>query len=147
MSNGLGGMSPRRAELARIHILKDEMNLDRETYEAVLWAVARVNSAADLDEHGRRQVIEHMQAKLDAYRKAGSPVNPAKEKEKLLSKIGAQAYALGKNWRYVGGMAWKMFRVREVQWCTPDQLHRIASALAYAQQRQAKKKAAAKNAT
>lgn len=54
----------RRAELARIHILKGELKLDREQYEAVLWTIGQVDSSAKLDAHGRRAVIAHLQGRL-----------------------------------------------------------------------------------
>jgi len=42
----------RRAQLAKIHIAKKELGLDDETYRSMLWTIARVRSASDLDSHG-----------------------------------------------------------------------------------------------
>lgn len=52
--------STRRTDLAKIHIAKKDLGMDDETYQAMLWTVARVHSAADLDEAGRQAVISHM---------------------------------------------------------------------------------------
>lgn len=54
------GASLRRAELAQIHIAAKQLGIDRDTYEAMLHAVARVRSAGDLDWSGRKRVLEHL---------------------------------------------------------------------------------------
>lgn len=56
----------RRRDLARIHLAKKELALDDEAYRDLLWAIARVRSAADLDWTGRRRVLEHLR-KLGAH--------------------------------------------------------------------------------
>jgi phage gp16-like protein len=47
----------RRADLARIHIAKARLGLDDATYRQVLKGLAGVDSAADLDAHGRARVL------------------------------------------------------------------------------------------
>ncbi|MCE2646588.1 MAG: regulatory protein GemA [Burkholderiaceae bacterium] len=54
------GAALRRAELAQIHIAAKQLGIDRDTYEAMLHAVARVRSAGDLDWSGRKRVLEHL---------------------------------------------------------------------------------------
>lgn len=57
----------RNKELALIHIGAQEIGLrsadDDSAYRDMLWTVARVRSAADLDTAGREKVIEHLKAK------------------------------------------------------------------------------------
>jgi len=53
----------RRTDLAKIHIAKKDLGMDDETYQAMLWTVARVHSAADLDEAGRQAVLSHLVAR------------------------------------------------------------------------------------
>lgn len=53
----------RKRELAQIHVAKSQLGLDDETYRAMLWTVARVKSAADLDWAGRKKVLDHLKAK------------------------------------------------------------------------------------
>ena len=53
----------RKRELAQIHMAKAALQLDDETYRSMLFTVARVNSAADLDFGGRRRVIEHLKSR------------------------------------------------------------------------------------
>lgn len=52
----------RKAQLAQIHIAKAQLALNDETYRAMLWAIARVHSAKDLDLAGRMRVLEHLRA-------------------------------------------------------------------------------------
>ena len=60
----------RNSELAKIHIAKKDLGLDDDTYRDVLWTVARVRSAKDLDHHGREQVLKHFKSKgFKCYRK------------------------------------------------------------------------------
>lgn len=53
----------RKRELAQIHIAKAQLGMDDETYRAMLWTIARVMSAADLDWAGRKRVLDHCKAK------------------------------------------------------------------------------------
>lgn len=53
----------RKSELAQIHVAKSQLGLDDDTYRAMLWTVAKVRSAADLDWAGRKKVIDHLKTK------------------------------------------------------------------------------------
>lgn len=57
---GSNGKSERSNELAKIHIAKAQIPLDDETYRDMLWTVARVRSAKDLDAGGREAVLRHL---------------------------------------------------------------------------------------
>lgn len=50
----------RRRELAQIHVAKTQLAMSDDAYRAMLWAVARVKSAADLDWTGRKRVLDHL---------------------------------------------------------------------------------------
>ena len=52
----------RTNDLAKIHIAAKDLGMDRETYEAMLWTVARVRSSRDLDVAGRAKVLTHLKA-------------------------------------------------------------------------------------
>ncbi|ARO88137.1 regulatory protein GemA [Nitrosospira lacus] len=52
----------RKRELAQIHIAKQQLGLDDETYRSMLWTVARVKSASDLDWAGRKNVLDHFKS-------------------------------------------------------------------------------------
>ena len=58
--------SRRNAELGAIHTAARAHKLidgaDRSAYEEMLWTLARGKSAADLDDFGRRRVLDHLNA-------------------------------------------------------------------------------------
>jgi len=63
--------------------------------------------------------------------------SPEKGKRKMLAKISAILAEIEKPWAYADGMAFRMFGVEKLEWCTPDQTHKIVSALVYHQKRRA----------
>lgn len=59
------GALARNADLAAIHIAKADLMkaghlAGDDAYRDLLWAIARVRSAADLDHTGRKTVLEHL---------------------------------------------------------------------------------------
>lgn len=52
----------RRRDLAAIHAAKRDMNMSDDAYRDILWSVARVRSAGDLDQAGRSKVLDHFRA-------------------------------------------------------------------------------------
>ena len=152
----------RRRELARIHCLKKELRLDDGQYRAMLWAVGRVDSSAQLDSFGRKAVIAHLEshrARIKGPRRAAPSRNAADyiatdagcnaraaragaDREALMWKIAALAEDCRVDGFYVDGMAEKMFGINRYEWATPEQLRRIVAALVYHAKRQRKGAAA-----
>ncbi len=125
----------RKRELARIHCLKKDLRLDDQNYRHVLWAVARVDSAKDLDSFGRKAVITHMEAHLKPRQPSDAGAvaraeRAAADKQPLMYRIARLVNEAGKSVAYVDGMSRKMFGIEQYQWCTPEQLTRLAAALA-----------------
>lgn len=52
----------KRREITLIHIAKQQLGMDDETYRAMLWSVARVKSSTALDFAGRKKVLDHLKA-------------------------------------------------------------------------------------
>lgn len=75
----------RNAELAAIHIAKAEANMADESYRDMLWTLARVRSAADLDYAGRHRVLDHLR-KLTGDEWDFAKTMPP-DKQKMLWKI------------------------------------------------------------
>lgn len=133
----------RRRELAQIHIAKAQLGLDEETYRAMLWTVGRVRSAAALDYAGRKAVLEHMKARgfKTAAPKEKRPSdwdwvnNAAADRQAMLRKIAVMLNAADREKAYADGIAQQMFGVELVQFCKPDQLHRIVTALEFDRRR------------
>ncbi len=135
----------RNRELAQIHIAKKQLALDDDTYRDMLWSIARVRSAGDLDFTGRKRVLEHLRNRGFKTRsgKIPRPGRPANighpDRGPSLKKIEALLADSGRAWAYADGMAKKMFHVEKVSWCEVDQLHSIIAALVYDQRRRAAK--------
>lgn len=59
-------LTARNKQLAMIHIAAADLGLrspvDDSAYRDMLWTVARVRSAADLDDSGRAAVLKHLRA-------------------------------------------------------------------------------------
>lgn len=130
-----------RRELAAIHVGKRELGLDDLTYRALLWTVARVRSAKDLDEAGRRAVIEHMRQR--GFTRAGGkqpcgrkPAAPA-DRRALMNKLEMLLVSRAVPWTYAAAMAKKMFGVDRLEWATAGQLWKIIAALEIDERRRA----------
>jgi len=120
----------RRAELGKIHIARKQLNLDEDTYRAMLFTVARVRSARDLDEGGRRKVLEHLRARGFRSKRAGRPHNiDSKDRGPQLKKIEALLSEAKRPWSYADGIAQQMFHVDRVALCAPAQLRSLIAAL------------------
>lgn len=119
----------RNRELAMIHLAKAQLGMDDATYRAMLWTVARVKSAADLDWAGRKQVLDHCKAKGWKNTARHRPA-PAKSKAALVAKIRALLIAAGNRPdAYADGMARRMFGLARFDWCTHQQLGKLIAAL------------------
>lgn len=136
----LGGRS---RELARIHILADELSLSRDAYEDVLWVVARVRSAAKLDDAGRRNVVAHLQ-RLRGQRPLPEGVAPnSLSSRPLLKKIAAQLSDAGRPWGYANAIAERLAGKSHLEFCSDEELGKVVAALAIDQKRRQRGKARA----
>lgn len=86
----------RQNDLAAIHIAAKQLGLDRETYEALLWSLCRVRSAADLDWAGRKRVLDHLASRGAAI----GGKRPAKGGGEW-GFVDAQPEHTRKRWRYL----------------------------------------------
>jgi len=140
----------RRRDLAKIHIAKKQLGMDDETYRDVLYDVAGVWSAADLDRRGRSAVIGRLKSLgfKSTYKKgrgyksihksakaSGMHIPSSPERTPLLSKIGAILADLKLPWSYADSIAKHMYKVDKVRWLYPDQLRSVVVALVKRQQK------------
>jgi len=139
----------RKRELAAIHVAKAQLGLEDDTYRLMLWTVARVRSAADLDHAGRQAVIEHLRkrgftkpvsAAAPAPRNHGKkPAVPA-DRQALVNKIEALLAELALPWNYVRAIARKRFGMDQLEWASADQLRRLVAMLEYHRRRKGAKR-------
>ncbi len=125
----------RERELAQIHIAAKELCLDRDTYEAMLEALAGVRSASALDAAQRRQVLEHLRSRGWQPRRRGRS-RAAPDRRELVAKVRAQLAAAGRPDAYADALARRMFGVERFEWCRSHQLRRLVAALTYDARRQ-----------
>jgi phage gp16-like protein len=128
-------MTDRRTDLAKIHLAKKQLGLDDDAYRDMLWVAARVRSASELDEYGRRSVIEHLRKCGATFRRAKRP-RPAADRAPLLGKIYAMlgdrpaGYAEGILKRMYGEAA-----PARLEWASQEQLRKVVAALNYDKRR------------
>lgn len=134
---------PRTNGLAQIHIAKKQLGLDDGTYRAMLWGVARVNSAAELDHAGRAKVLAHLKAcgfksRPPAQPTPGRPRNMSHpSRGPMLRKVEALLLSAGRPWAYAQEMAKRMFQVDALDFCHEGQLHDLVAALEVDKRRRA----------
>lgn len=143
----------RRRDLAAIHQLKKELHQDDETYRTMLERVTGSRSSADLDAAQRRAVIAELhrlagRTEEGAKRRArflritaGKPTKIAPDKVALVGKVEALLATAERPWAYAHGLAKRMFGAVRLEWCKPDQLHRLIAALEIDAKRRAKRAA------
>ena len=134
----------RQSELAKIHIGKKQLFDDGGDYRDMLQSVAGVRSAADLDEGGRRAVLEHLKAcgaEFRPARKSGLKRNrptPPPETERQIRKIRAMLAEDGLPDAYAEAILKQMcshpHRV-PLEWASSEQLGKVIAALSYRKKR------------
>ena len=122
-----------KSHLAKIHIARQQLGMDDDTYRAMLQSVAGVRSSKDLDKAGYDRVMKHLikcgfQPKPSP--KHGKRPDPKKGSRPLIDKIEAQLADAGRPWAYAHAMAKRMYKVEKLEWCTEEQLRGIVTALA-----------------
>lgn len=121
---------PRTIELAKIHMAAKQLGMQDDAYRDMLWVVARVRSAKDLDETGRKMVINHL-TKCGAVFTQQRRTRPAKDKKKMVKKVRAMLAEAQRPDAYADGMAKNMFGIERFEWLEYGQLHRLVAALVF----------------
>ena len=127
----------RRNELAQIHIAKKELALDDETYRSMLWTVARVNSAGDLDFHARKRVLEHLKSrgwKNKSARKAKTTRPMASDPQsKMIRALWLDLHAAGAiadpSEAALASYVKRITKVAALQWLTAHQASLVIETL------------------
>ncbi|TWC35079.1 phage gp16-like protein [Pseudomonas sp. SJZ079] len=123
------------SSLAKIHIAKQQLGLDDDTYRALLARITGVRSAKELNPRQVGAVLaefERLGWQPKSAKKAGRKVaKPAAERQAQVGKIEAFLAEARRPWAYADAMALRMFKVERVEWLDGDQLRRLVAALAY----------------
>lgn len=133
----------RTRDLAKIHIAKQQLRLDDDTYRDMLWTIARVRSAADLDAGGRAAVLRHLASRgfkpaVSTERRKRYPGRPHNcDEHPQLRKIEALLTAARRPWSYADSMAKRMFGKDRVTFCNSEEWQKLIAALEYDKRRHA----------
>lgn len=85
----------KKRETRLIKIAQRELGIDDDTYRAMLWAVARVKSASDLDWTGRKKVLDHLKASGFKVRKAPANRNASEPTYRKIRSLWSEMHAAG----------------------------------------------------
>ena len=122
----------KRREITLIHIAKQQLGMDDETYRAMLWTVARVKSSIELDFAGRKKVLDHLKAcgfKVVANEWAFID-KAAADRQPLLRKICAVCRSMKVGKRYAEGAARRQTGIaRKLEMMDQGQLWLLAGVL------------------
>ena len=122
----------RKRELAAIHIAAQRLGLDDETYRQMLWTVARVSSARELDHAGRARVLDHLAARGAPVRRAGTD-----DRRAQIRKIDTLLAELTLPRDYAVGILRRQAKVDALEFATPIQLRGVIAALVIHRRRRA----------
>lgn len=131
----------KRREIQLIHVAKQKLGMDEDTYRNLLTDRFSVSSSKDMDEKQRHELLEYFKKLGFKVIKTQKPrPAPAADKAPQVAKIRALLIVLdGKPDAYADGMAKHMFKVDRFEWCTGAQLGKIIAALEYAKLKAAEK--------
>jgi hypothetical protein len=143
-------------QLARIHILLQEIDLDDDTYRQILVEIGGVKpkpdkkpSGNDLTPLGRGKVLDHLSklAEHDPYRPSAEEIAGSPQ----LQKIGALLADAKRSWSYLLAkgdnaqtLLHRLTRKDRLRFCTSDDLGKIIAALEIDRARRARAQAHAK---
>ena len=121
-----------RREIQLIHVARQKVSMDEDTYRVLLHDRFGVASSKDMDWKQRRELLDHFKT-LGFKSTASQRPAPAKDKVAQVGKIRALLIALdNKPDAYADGMSKHMFKIDRFEWCTGAQLGKIIAALEYA---------------
>ncbi|ENX20171.1 hypothetical protein F892_03094 [Acinetobacter vivianii] len=129
----------RKSRIAAIHMGKNKLGLDEETYRDLLEQVAGKRSAKDMTDDELVKVLKHMETLGFSKPEFGQKPKAALTKQQLIDKIEALLADSGKHWNYAHGCARNMFKKDQVQFCTEYELWKIVAALEINKKRSASK--------
>lgn len=136
-------MSNRQKLIAQIHIGKQQLGLDDDTYRALLKSATGKTSSANMGVMELHKVIESMKQRGFKVKgkSDGKPHNINSDgMPKMMKKVEALLTDQQLPWSYADGIAKQMFGIDRCSWLTgPEQVKAIIAAL-YARQKKQRTK-------
>jgi phage gp16-like protein len=124
----------RRAMLAKVHCAKRDLRLDDDAYRDMLESLTGKRSAGELDDEQLGDLLEKLRPLTGQPRKKSRGTPPANmqsdpDRAGLYSKIEAQLAEAKRPWAYAAGIAKRMYKRERLEFCGPNELRGIISAL------------------
>lgn len=130
----------KKAELAKIHIAKQQLGFDDDSYRAMLQNLFNVNSSKDLTAQGRAQLLDYFKKQGFEFKKPKVNKHPGRpnnvDVSPLLKKIEALLTVGHLPWDYAIKMAKHMYKKDKLEFCHYTELMGIIAALTKRQQKQ-----------
>lgn len=119
-----------RATIAKIHIAKQQLGMDDDSYRVMLNSVAGVTSAKELDSLGASQVLRHLErCGFRPVQYVARKPKVATGREAQMKKIEALLADAGRPWNYVQGMVKRICKVDSIAFCDNEMLGKLIAAL------------------
>ncbi len=120
----------RKSLIQKIHIAKNQLGFDDDTYRDFLTLHAKKDSCS-------KMTVPELFTVFNAFKNSGFKVKSKKhkkpfatpEKQQYMDKIEALLADTGKPWAYAEGIAKQMYRKQRLQWCSVEQLRGVMIAL------------------
>lgn len=126
----------RRRELAQIHIAKQQLGMEEDTYRELLWTLGRVRSSADLDWAGRKRLLDHFKAcgfKPRPPKRSGERELESSPQAKMVRAMWLELHAAGvvkdPSERALSRWVKRMTGVDSLRWLKPEQMNLVIEAL------------------
>lgn len=125
----------RQQMIQKIHIGKNELGMDKNTYVQFLLDTVDKHSCTVMTDAELMQVLQAMKAKgfvvkSNKYGKRPMASKTAPQRQKLMDKIGAFLASMQKSWHYGHAIGKRAFGIERLQWLTDEQLHKVVQMLA-----------------
>lgn len=137
-------MRKRNSQLAKIHIAKQQLCMDDESYRGMLQRVAGVRSASDLNPRQISAVLAELErlgfTPLTSPRNRGKPHNlAASAMPEMMRKVEALLADMALPWTYADGIARQMFGIERCAWIRKESQLKALIAALYNRQKKLKK--------
>ncbi|WP_246185670.1 MULTISPECIES: gp16 family protein [Pandoraea] len=117
--------------LTLIHVARQKLGMDDDTYRAMLFEAAGVRSAKDLTPATAERVLRHMKRSGFVPKESlGRRPKVATIYEPKLRKIEALLADAGRSWSYITkGMVKRICKVDAIEFCQGEELTMLIAAL------------------
>ncbi|MBI4643927.1 MAG: DUF1018 domain-containing protein [Deltaproteobacteria bacterium] len=127
--------------VARAHLVASGVLTEVSYRDCLAIYGAGAKHANELTQEQANELLQHFQncgwVYIPKVKKAPALSKLQRNKQIHLEAIQTALAALGKDWAYAEGIARRMKFPRKLEWCSPEQLHKVQIALTYQERRDA----------